>query len=104
MFNVQGMSNHFQAHSVAEVLEKYNNSKTPDNTLIKVNDCIFYHFYSISLTLNDDCGTTIEHLFQITNFLHGLLHVPVGLSVGGLFLITRESCLTVSTVSLIVCY
>ena len=34
----------FQAHSVAGVLEKYNNSKKPDNILNKVNvkPTIFY--------------------------------------------------------------
>ena len=55
-------SNHFQAHSVAEVLEKYNNSKTSGNTLIKANDWLFlfYHFYHISPIFNDNCGTTIN--------------------------------------------
>ena len=33
----------FQAHSVAEVLEKYNTSKTSDNTLIKANNYSYFY-------------------------------------------------------------
>ena len=36
----------------------------------------------------------------MNTFLLGLLHNPVGLSVCGLFMVTRESALTVSTITL----
>ena len=35
-------------------------------------------------------------LFQMAIFLHNLTHVPVGFTVAGLFMITKESAITVN--------